>query len=870
MRRAVLKIIPTPKFLSGSTEPLHSSNFRIDFNSVADFYIQLDKPHKTWLPGDEVPGKIILISKKNLANIVITLSLIGYVKINALSHSKLRPIKHSLFDHTIKIYGDGLLPEALGSVSEADFTNGLYKGEHVFPFIVKLPNKRVFTSIDFGKGSISYILRASLGNSSSYTTTGASTTSISTSSNSIQPTSSISHPPALSNSQLSTNGLSPITPSSVVSSPSESHSPTSSGSSIFAKTKSLKILQNPSYTSEKLIHLVNPIDVTTLTPPKPKRLILKDPRTQHSKKLSRTQSSTSTINTINTINTYSTVSSNNSDTYEAPNATGTNTNGSNNPSPKPNVVLPGLDKSSIKPETIKVCLEIPQRGYLRGELIPIKLSISHLKKIQDLHGIIITLVRVCRLDNGTESFFESFRKDLQQLVLPIFVDPVTFQSEINTSVRVPADAFPTILGCPLVSFQYFIEVLVNLSGKSLVLDNDAPTDHHSATKIVDDPTTVHEATSFNGSNNSMNLTIDSSTKFNFNYNNSLSSQHHKDRSGFINTDKYKRLKKFLQLTTEVIIGTHRLTSDTNTGAGENAQIDLSRRSSSLISNPNNSPPNINNNSNSINMGTTPSPQITEQVYPAPIMASQPLESTSLSGQASYINAIPEAVEMNNFQSPPYFENLNQSQGHSQTRQFTPLPTNFSSIPNYSELSGSGSNAMGGSISEKERLRLLESSLLPSAPPMEQEDEYEEEGVSPVNDNILDNIEEREEEDVRNGTNGNSAQLEVQGVPHNVNSNTNNNSNNSQYQFFTYQNSSTATSQMAGIQLHDDTNDELYHDPNSVVNDLENNDEQYDAIDFVPNYNSASNDRLLAEGRQAGTGAASTLTRESGSDSASHA
>ncbi|EAZ63725.2 pH-response regulator protein [Scheffersomyces stipitis CBS 6054] len=703
MRRAVSKIIPTPKFLSGSTEPLHSSNFRIDFNSVADFYIQLDKPHKTWLPGDEVPGKIILISKKNLANIVITLSLIGYVKINASSHSKLRPIKHSLFDHTIKIYGDGLSPEASGSVSEADFTNGLYKGEHVFPFIVKLPNKRVFTSIDFGKGSISYILRASLGNSSSYTTTGASTTSISTSSNSIQPT-----------------------------------------SSIFAKTKSLKILQNPSYTSEKLIHLVNPIDVTTLTPPKPKRLILKDPRTQHSKKLSRTQSSTSTINTINTINTYSTVSSNNSDTYEAPNATGTNTNGSNNPSPKPNVVLPGLDKSSIKPETIKVCLEIPQRGYLRGELIPIKLSISHLKKIQDLHGIIITLVRVCRLDNGTESFFESFRKDLQQSVLPIFVDPVTFQSEINTSVRVPADAFPTISGCPLVSFQYFIEVLVNLSGKSLVLDNDAPTDHHSATKIVDDPTT-----------------------FNFNYNNSLSSQHHKDRSGFINTDKYKRSKKFLQLTTEVIIGTHRSTSDTNTGAGENAQIDLSRRSSSSISNPNNSPPNINNNSNR---------------------------------QASYINAIPEAVEMNNFQSPPYFENLNQSQGHSQTRQFTPLPTNFSSIPNYSELSGSGSNAMGGSISEKERLRLLESSLLPSAPPMEQEDD-----------------------------------------------NTNNNSNNSQYQFFTYQNSSTATSQMA-----------------------ENNDEQYDAIDFVPNYNSASNDRLLAEGRQAGTGAASTLTRESGSDSASHA
>ena len=38
----------------------------------------------------------------------------------------------------------------------------------MFPFIVKLPNKRVYTSIDFGKGSINYILKAAIGNSSSY------------------------------------------------------------------------------------------------------------------------------------------------------------------------------------------------------------------------------------------------------------------------------------------------------------------------------------------------------------------------------------------------------------------------------------------------------------------------------------------------------------------------------------------------------------------------------------------------------------------------------------------------------------------------------------------------------------------------------
>ncbi|CAI5757759.1 unnamed protein product [Candida verbasci] len=372
MRRAVSKILPAKE-----EEPS-----RLD-----DFYIQLDNPHKVWLPGDEVSGLIVLISKKNLPNIIITLSLIGFIKINASSHSKLRPLKHTLFDHNIKIYG-----------SEDEDSSGLNKGEHVFPFIVKLPNKRVFTSIDFGKGSINYTLKAAVGNVSSYVV-----------------------------------------------------------------VDNIKQLQNSLVTSEKVIHLINPIDVSSLPRPKPKRLILKDPR--HNK-LIRTQSSTSTINTFGT---FSSANSENSE-----------------------------DEPSIK-----VILEVPQRGYLRGESIPIKLSINHLKKVTDTNGIIITFVRVCRLDNGPDGVVESFRKDLQQSILPLYVDPKTFSSEINSSIRVPADAFPTISGCPLVSFQYFIEVLINLSGKPVVFDE------------------------------------------------------RKEKEKFVNTDKFKRSKKFLQLTTEIYIGTNR-------------------------------------------------------------------------------------------------------------------------------------------------------------------------------------------------------------------------------------------------------------------------------------------------------------------------
>ena len=296
--------------------------------------------------------------------------------------------------------------------------------------------------------------------------------------------------------------------------------------------------------------------------------------------------------------------------------------------------------------TIKAILEVPQRGYLRGELIPIKLSINHLRKIQDFNGIIITFVRVCRLDNGPDGVVESFRKDLQQLILPLYVDPVTFQSEINSSLRVPADAFLTILGCPLVSFQYFVEVLINLSGKSIALDSD-----------VDARAKANPQ-----------ATKSSLDKFKFNFDSTQT-----ERSTYINTDSYKRLKKFLQLTTEIYIGTHRLS--TQEEQAPQAEEVASRRSSSMASNSNSSPA----------VFSTSSPH-------------SPVEHQ----YAGAINSIPESVAVSNF-TPPY-ENV--------VPLYVP-PEFVSHLQNQSELS------------EKERMRQHESSLLPSAPP-------DDEQPSPVN------------------------------------------------------------------------------------------------------------------------------------------
>lgn len=600
---------------------------RIELGSIKEFFIDIDDPHKAFYPGDEICGQIILVSNKNLANIAVTLSLVGYVKLKTNSHSKLRPTKSVLFNHSIKIYGDDTqLQENVG-----ELTNGLSKGEHRFPFIVKLPRKKVFTSIDFGRGCIRYSLKATIADQ--YTTLSSRNGDV---------------------FSLNDN--------------------TGSRNNIFLKTKNLRI-KDPTCTSEKFINLISPIDVSKLPPPKPKRIIIRDPRS--SKRLSRTQSSTST-NTSNTIGTLSTTGSD-SNTMEQGSS---NCNGQvGSPS-----TTPGTNEES-KLSVIKVSLEIPERGYLRGELIPIKLHINHLRAIKDIKGIIVTFVRVCRLDNGPENEFESFRKDLQQVILPLYVDPKTFQSEISTTLRVPADAFPTISGCPLVSFQYFIEVLINLSGKPMILDGN---DHKKQqnTFLDDNNCTFMETGS-----------SDSKYKLVFHSNISVDNQ---QRTEFINTDKYKRMKKFIQLTSEVIIGTTRKakleSSEGSPGeSGDSHPPSESRwqSSSTNIRLPSESRNNTPNLPASLPQNETIQPQVSREL---------------------------------SFMAPPYVEDIN---------HYPEIPA-----PIYQDASGNMASLEAGSISipdfshlsEKEQLRTREAGLFPSEPNFDDLDD-DGETISPI-DNIL--------------------------------------------------------------------------------------------------------------------------------------
>lgn len=157
-------------------------------------------------------------------------------------------------------------------------------------------------------------------------------------------------------------------------------------------------------------------------------------------------------------------------------------------------------KNSLAPRTITTEIESCVGGCLRGDHIPIKVSVNHTKHIKSMNGVIVTLYRSARVDmhpaiplgpteKGKKPRYEDyypksltglgglslsgagsshiFRKDLSQSIQPLIVHPGTLNAEVNVKVRMPEDAFPTISTVPgaMISFKYYVEVVVDIQGK---------------------------------------------------------------------------------------------------------------------------------------------------------------------------------------------------------------------------------------------------------------------------------------------------------------------------------------------------------------------------------------------------------------------
>lgn len=158
-------------------------------------------------------------------------------------------------------------------------------------------------------------------------------------------------------------------------------------------------------------------------------------------------------------------------------------------------------------QPISSTIELQRQGFLRGDTIQLRIFVQHRKLVKSLHGVIITLYRQARVDmhpalpivgkegqDKSEDYYPKsktglgglslssagsshvFRKDLSQSFASLIINPDTLTADVKAAVRVPEEAFPTISSVPggMISFKYYVEVVLDLHGKLSGLDRLFP------------------------------------------------------------------------------------------------------------------------------------------------------------------------------------------------------------------------------------------------------------------------------------------------------------------------------------------------------------------------------------------------------------
>ncbi|SCU83048.1 LADA_0C09384g1_1 [Lachancea dasiensis] len=419
-----------------------SGNFKAG-SPARDFYINQEAPHHVWKPNEYICGEVVLVLKQSLENVAVTLSLVGEVKIRGLGP---RTRSEKLFERSTVVYGE---QQDVPSNSEESVLNGLTKGEHRFPFRLKLPSNNIFTSIKFERGSVSYCLRCTL-------------------------------EPILGQNMN-------------------------------------KVIAS----CEKNISVKVPLDVSKVPKPKTKTVVLQSPSAVKHNKTEQDSSSSYTKRTTGSRNSGSTV------------------------------VSSGTSK------TVTISVDLPSSGYVIGEVIPIKLQLDHYREYSHSAGLIATLVRICRVGDATkENLIETYRKDICQTVSPIYVNPETLGCCVTVYLKVPLDAFPTLqLPNKRFTFQYYVEVLVNLSKKNLA--------YTESNRVVD---TTNNSPVSNLPGKSIEETL---TFLQRKMQPGLASKSFQDDDresmifyqDMINVDKLKRLRNVTGMSIEVVVGTTRSVSE---------------------------------------------------------------------------------------------------------------------------------------------------------------------------------------------------------------------------------------------------------------------------------------------------------------------
>lgn len=348
---------------------------------IRQFYINLTDSNSIYYkPKDHINGEVFLELKKNLANCIIKLSLVGQIKIKSNKKT------FSFLNRSINIL-DNTINDSTDNVQNKGI---LLKGIHKFPFNIKLPKKKLLNSIKFEKGNINYFLYVEL------------------------------------------IWINPI-------------------------TKQLEILSD----CRCNFYVQVPLDVSIYNKPREKTVVLQNTINDNNNNNTNNNTTNNTTSSSIHLNLYNTTNNNNNNNNDSISSTFT-TNSSGSLHSNNSLASNGSINTN---KIVNIKVSIPKSGYIIGELIPITINLQHYKQYYHTAGVIATLVRICRIGDP----LEMFRKDICQCITPLVLDDsLNFQKTVY--LKLPPDIFATLKNT-MFSFNYFIEVMVNLSHKNQIYNN---------------------------------------------------------------------------------------------------------------------------------------------------------------------------------------------------------------------------------------------------------------------------------------------------------------------------------------------------------------------------------------------------------------
>lgn len=446
---------------------------------ITDFHIRPVDPHRKYAAGDHVTGAVVLTVLRPIRITHLTVALHGFVKVykgpNSAHEAPFNPsqIASGVTVRT-RYFGNGLASlfqdeQVLSADGKLEAGRYEFNFDLVFPSKVNLP-----TSIDFERGTISYMIAATLTRPTSISPTTVCDRKIY-----LVEKVDIGSIPA---PRPRTISLEPIS--------RRSRRKKTDRSNALGGVERVSSLCDPhDGASSEFDSSRAPESVTT------ESNAANDAANEAQQQTPQSPTRTDIHDVMSEVSTESAVTSSSAGAsvgYKVSEATGSSAGSQ-----------VGARTPTVEEKTITASVEMLKGGSLPGDFVPIKVSVHHIKRIKSVHGVIATLFRQGRIDSAPpisafqglskeevrrlekEEYFPRsktglsglslssagscsvFRKDLSQVFGPLIIDPITLDASVTISVRVPEDSFPTIKGVPgeLISFKYQLEVIVDLGGK---------------------------------------------------------------------------------------------------------------------------------------------------------------------------------------------------------------------------------------------------------------------------------------------------------------------------------------------------------------------------------------------------------------------